>query len=161
MRIAKERPAAPLRILSQRINAAQSSANAHLYHGSSLRRVRKSAAMGAECLALFGTVREATPILRSIDDFRSSPDNLGAAISALSVLMSPADFEKALRSSDLPLEGSILSPPLNRTRGLYPNSGPDASTSRRLRQSTSGWQPFCRAKRRRSVSSRRDTQMHQ
>lgn len=59
-------------------------------------------------LALLGTVREATPILRSIDDFRSSPDNLGAAISALSVLMSPPDFDKALRSADLPLEGSIL-----------------------------------------------------
>lgn len=59
-------------------------------------------------LALLGTAREATPILRSIDDFRSSPDNLGAAISALSVLMSPADFDKALRSSDLPLEGSVL-----------------------------------------------------
>ena len=59
-------------------------------------------------LALLGTAREATPILRSIDEFRSSPDNLGAAISALSVLMPPADFDKALRSSDLPLEGSIL-----------------------------------------------------
>jgi hypothetical protein len=64
--------------------------------------------MGAECLALFGTVREATPILRSIDDFRSSPDNLGAAISALSVLMASGDFEEALRSSDPPLEGNIL-----------------------------------------------------
>lgn len=59
-------------------------------------------------LALLGTVREANPILRSIDDFRSSPDNLGAAISALSVLMPPTDFDKALRSADLPLEGSIL-----------------------------------------------------
>lgn len=59
-------------------------------------------------LSLLGTRREATPILRSIDDFRSSPDNLGAAISALSVLMPPNEFDKALRSSDLPLEGSIL-----------------------------------------------------
>lgn len=59
-------------------------------------------------LALVGTPREATPIRRSIDDFRSSPDNLGAAVSALSVLLPPADFEKALLAADLPLEGSIL-----------------------------------------------------
>ncbi|MDE1918346.1 MAG: hypothetical protein KGJ57_09240 [Sphingomonadales bacterium] len=59
-------------------------------------------------LALFGTSREATPILRAIEDFRSSPDTLGAAISALSVLMSPEDFNRALKSRDLPLEGSTL-----------------------------------------------------
>jgi hypothetical protein len=98
--------------------------------------------MGAECLALFGTVREATPILRSIDDFRSSPDNLGAAISALSVLMSPADFEKALRSSDLPLEGNILFAAAQQNERFIPKLRTGRIDIEKLRQPTSGWQPF-------------------
>lgn len=59
-------------------------------------------------LAVLGGARAVDPILRSIGDLRKFPDLLGAAVSALSRLMIPDDFAKALRANDLPLEGSIL-----------------------------------------------------
>jgi hypothetical protein len=56
--------------------------------------------------------------------------------------MSPADFEEALRSSDLPLEGNILFAAAQQNERFIPKLRTGRIDIEKLRQPTSGWQPF-------------------